>query len=294
MSVRLSVGGKEVRAHEGHRLSDPDLRFLDRQQARAAGGADDEPSQPIAAAARPHQRAGSQRVIFIDRRMSFIVGTCFPSRRPLESRPPRFFRARRREIFRVLRYSESFGANFLRDRVARESFAWWRARAVAPRRRGCPRLDGAFATTGAERRGDAGRAAGPTPSSPFVAGGHDDDLHRRAAGAAATPRPPAPRTPLLGPADGQSVRARARGERRGRVPLRAHPRSRRRRSTRISLLGRRRAGRRRGVVEVSADGESFAASACSAESDQSFSLARVGASAATFVRISNTGAASCR
>ena len=46
-----------------------------------------------------------------------------------------------------------------------------------------------------------------------------------------------------------------------------------------------------GVVEVSPDGDRFASVGMLTQSDQSFSIARVGASAETFVRISNTGAA---
>jgi hypothetical protein len=46
-----------------------------------------------------------------------------------------------------------------------------------------------------------------------------------------------------------------------------------------------------GVVEVSRDGGSFASVGTLTQSDQSFSLARLGASAAKFVRVSNTGGA---
>jgi hypothetical protein len=45
-----------------------------------------------------------------------------------------------------------------------------------------------------------------------------------------------------------------------------------------------------GVVEVSPDGDTFATVGTLTQSDQSFSLARVGASAEKFVRVSNTGA----
>jgi hypothetical protein len=44
-----------------------------------------------------------------------------------------------------------------------------------------------------------------------------------------------------------------------------------------------------GVVEVSPDGDRFASVGTLTQSDQSFSIARAGASAETFVRISNTG-----
>jgi hypothetical protein len=45
-----------------------------------------------------------------------------------------------------------------------------------------------------------------------------------------------------------------------------------------------------GVVEVSSDGDSFASVGMLTQPDQSFSIARVGASSAKFVRISNAGA----
>jgi hypothetical protein len=45
-----------------------------------------------------------------------------------------------------------------------------------------------------------------------------------------------------------------------------------------------------GVVEVSPDGDRFTSVGMLTQSDQSFSIARVGTAAETFVRISNTGA----
>jgi hypothetical protein len=148
---------------------------------------------------------------------------------------------------------------------------------------GLPALDGSFATT------DAGDAGFADTVVAFVASGVTMTC-TAALPACGTPAPGCGADAALGPADGQSF-ALAPGDN-VLVAFRC--------ATILAHGGGEAvpdftvwadvAPDGAGVVEVSPDGDSFASVGMLTEADQSFSLARVGASAAKFVRISNAGA----
>ena len=149
-----------------------------------------------------------------------------------------------------------------------------------------PALDGSFATTDA---GNAGNVGFADTVVAFVASGVTMTC-TAALPACGTPAPGCGADAALGPADGQTF-ALAPGDN-VLVAFRC--------ATILAHGGDEAvadftvwadvASGGAGVVEVSPDGGSFASVGTLTQSDQSFSLARVGASAAKFVRISNTGA----
>ena len=148
---------------------------------------------------------------------------------------------------------------------------------------GLPALDGSFATS------DGGNAGFADTVVAFVASGVTMTC-TAALPACGTPAPGCGADAALGPADGQSF-ALAPGDN-VLVAFRC--------ATILAHGGGEAvpdftvwadvAPDGAGVVEVSPDGDGFASVGTLAETDQSFSLARVGASAAKFVRISNVGA----
>jgi hypothetical protein len=148
-----------------------------------------------------------------------------------------------------------------------------------------PALDGSFATTDG---GDGGNVGWADTVVAFVASGVTMTC-AAALPACGTPAPGCGADAALGPADGQTF-ALAPGDN-VLVAFRC--------ATILAHGGGEAvpdftvwadvAPGGAGVVEVSPDGDSFASVGTLIQSDPSFSLARVGASAAKFVRICNTG-----